>query len=164
MTDRRGVAASVFVAVLAGLSGGCGGAGEARPTGATVPPLATTTTAPAAPLRPIPELADVAYAQRVIDELDAAMGEAATVFMRDKLPSLEAYAALEDSVGLDLLDHYKSLFGQSAAKGMTDLSTTPRPPVTRIESLPDVSHRCFVVLAQRDLSPSGRRATTNPST
>ena len=152
MTVRRGVAASVFV-VLAVLSAGCGGAGDARTTGATVPRLATTTTAPTIPLKPVPELADVTYAQRVVDELDAAMGRAATVFMRDKKPSLEAYAALERSVGLALLDHYKSLFGQSAARGMADIRATPRPPVTRIESLPDVSHRCFVVLAHRDLSP-----------
>lgn len=148
------MAAAALVVLGVGLTG-CDRAGDSGPTAATVPAGSTGTVAVTAPvpLLPVPSPIDVAYAQRVIDELDRALGAAAAVLVRDGAPT----KAFDDALRLGTVslaaEHWATEFGRSAAAGFGDMAAAPAPAVTVIDRIHDWNPTCFVAGGRRDLSP-----------
>lgn len=151
-------------AVLAGaVLVACGGSGEA--TEPTPSPVATASPSPSPTPAPspspttidvaaVPAEIDVAYAQAVMDALDAELGELARGLA----------AAGGEAFDEEAVVHISSLYSERVSTEarenwethlLPELPDDPGAPVTTVHRVPTAGEDCFVLEAARDLSPLG---------
>src|SRR5215210_7615219 len=124
--------------LVAGLLAACSGDGEEAPA-ATVPRPTTTTTTP---LSEVPARIDVAYVQRVMNELDRVLGDALRVLVAKKGPSQEFVDLLRAVYDEPEYSRADASFRSEAASGFETFRDPPGSPTTRVERIIKASSEC----------------------
>lgn len=147
--------------LLAVLLSACG-SGHTEKLGPTaddkpVPRITTTTSATSATsttvdIAAVPTKPDAAYAQRVMDELDAVMGDAVRTFVRDKGPSPAFLAYLRALYNGPVYDRALESWQRIAAQSFDNIKANPSRPVTRVKELLGSSPTCIYFTVARDMS------------
>lgn len=128
----------------------------ANPTLATDPPT-TTTTNPYA----VPAVIDVAYVNRVLAGLDAAMGDATRLVLRTRTIPREAYDRLRAIYGNDdwlqlAIDNFQA----DMRRQFTGYRAEPGNKISTVTELITSSPSCVFVRTVRDYSPIGASSKT----
>ena len=158
----RRVARTAAVAVVALLSVGCNGSDN--DTGQTAPrptlPAPTTTTDPYA----IPPVIDAAYVNRVLEGLDAAVGEVVRIVVRTRdvppevIDRLKAIYFDREEINLKLASLQDDL-----RNGLTSLRPNPGNKISRVDEILYASHVCVFARIVRDYTPVGTNTSLQPS-
>ena len=141
------LAALALVASAACSNGGAEkGSAGANPTVATDPPP-TTTTNPYA----VPAVIDVAYVNRVLAGLDAAMGDVTRLLIRTKTFPPEAYDRLKALYGDNSwLQSKLDAFQHDLERGFVNYRPTPGNKISTVERIITASRDCIFAEVRRD--------------
>lgn len=96
---------------------------------------------------------DVAYVQRVVDEIFRLDGEAARYVHVKRVPDAEFNARLEAIFGDPALEEAKTLYGRGAADGFVSFANPPGDPQVKIKSIEQSTPTCILALADLDFRP-----------
>ncbi len=157
---RTAITAALATLVLVASAACSNGGGEkasagANPTVATDPPT-TTTTNPYA----VPAVIDVAYVNRVLAGLDAAMGDVVRLVLRTRTIPREAYDRLRAIYGNDQwFQSSIDSFQADLRRNFSTYKSSPGNKVTTVSQLLTASPRCIFAKVQRDYS----EVATNPA-
>lgn len=149
---RRLAVALALSALLAGCSGGTVAAPPpASTTGPPPTPTSSTTETSTTPSTSLgfdkPATVDVAYVQRVVDEIYRLEGDAARHLYANKVPDAEFNDRLEAIFGDPELSDAKTSFGRDAAQGLSNFAEPPGDPSVKVLSILDSTPDCIVVRA-----------------
>lgn len=114
--------------------------------------ITTTTSTTTVDAAGVPASPDVAYAQSVVNQLDAVTGEMVKVFVRDKGPSLAFETYLKALYDGPVYDRVLRDWQEIAAQSMDNIRTNPAAPKTRIRELIGATSTCMFFTADEDLS------------
>ncbi len=149
---RRLAVALALSALLAACSGGTVAAPP--PSSTTEPPPTSTssTTEPATTTSTSlgfdkPATIDVAYVQRVLDEIYRLEGDAARHLYANKVPDAEFNERLEAIFGDPELSDAKTSFGRDAAERLSNFTEPPGDPIVKVLSIVDSAPDCIVAQA-----------------
>ncbi len=141
----------VFAAVSLVLAGCSDGDDEATDPSPPDPNPPSTTTEPADPFA-VPTEIDLAYVNRVLDELDALRGESLRVAIRDEGPSDEAIAVLYRAVDDEVLAQPQSSYLNLALDGFSTIQPDPGDPATEASELLTATEDCISAVGTSDSS------------
>jgi len=162
VAERRTAISAVLAVVVLAASAACSSGGPdrstvgANPTVATEPPT-TTTTNPYA----VPAVIDVAYVNRVLAGLDAAMGDVTRLILRTRTIPREAYdrmrAIYDNDERLQLaIDSFQSDMRRNFAGYRPD----PGDKKTTVTELLTVTRPCVFVRVTRDYTAVGQNSSS----
>ena len=141
---------------------GCGGGGDEDAT--PPPPIAEPSTLPPDPYA-VPAVIDAAYVNRVLEGLDAVMGDVVRIMHRTRdvppevIDRLEALYLDRENVNHRLIGLQNDLRQQFAG-----YRESPGNKKSTVDALLDVSPSCVFVRIKRDYSQVGTNAGAEPKT
>jgi hypothetical protein len=158
---RRSLALLV-TCVLAGT--GCQDSGAtADPTislpQTTLPPGTTASTTPTTTLIPLdqdPPVIDLAYAQRVLDEISRLEGEASRILYRDKAVTPEYEELLQSFLYGPALEDAQAAARDDLSNGFRHYRDPPGDPLVTARRLLSSRTGCIALMADSDLGPRFR--------
>lgn len=118
----------------------------------TIPPTTepVASTSVAVPLDRDPPVADVAYAQRVLDELTRLDAEASRILYRDRRVTPEYEAIIRAIYFGESLKSSQQATATDLSLGLTTWQDPPGPTVLKAKRVVDSSPGCIAVLADSD--------------
>jgi hypothetical protein len=122
----------------------------------TLPPGTTASTTPTTTLIPLdqdPPVIDLAYAQRVLDEISRLEGEASRILYRDKAVTPEYEALLQSFLQSQALDDARAETTQDLSVGFRHYEDPPGDPRFTARRLLSSKAGCITLLADSDFGP-----------
>lgn len=123
------------------------------PAPTTSAAAATTTTAPLIPLDQDPPVVDLAYAQRVLDELSRLDGESSRIIYREKRLTPEAEAIMTAIFFGSMLDDARKALNTELSIDLRTWRDPPGDPVVKALRVASSTPGCIAIRADSDLRP-----------
>lgn len=154
------------VALILG-STACQGTTKPDEPTSTLPPttpttVAETTTTTVSPFA-VPDVIDIPYVQRVLEEIYRLDGEAVRHLYASKLPDKEFALRQEAIFGGQTLKESVRILSERATTELDAFASPPGNPTVKARELIQTSVRCMIVLADLSFSPFYRSSEVGPS-